>query len=246
MGNIKCTKCGSTSYVENHHISYNPEITTPVCIFCHANQHPNKRNLILSRLKSFRWNISMATLARRAGTTPYAILVKSYKLGIKPGVLTEEQERILSEPYIGISYKPNGNILTKQVHELPVLDSSQDVKFTADIMRLKKLIQPPPVFVFADGYILCPKCDHTWKPKTNNLNPKNCPKCSLPIKHSEQRNDYKLEESPYVFIIVDGLVLCPKCTHVWKYRKTPKICPKCKLQVERYEYRNDFKLTEVS
>jgi len=37
---VACLHCGSTKNIQEHHISYNPEIKIPLCVKCHNEEHP--------------------------------------------------------------------------------------------------------------------------------------------------------------------------------------------------------------
>jgi hypothetical protein len=69
MTDEKCVLCDSTDEVQNHHISYNPEVKVSLCRKCHQKEHgnkhgtgPSKRNTNLSMYKCV--NLPMSRQSR--------------------------------------------------------------------------------------------------------------------------------------------------------------------------------------
>ena len=41
----KCVDCGTTENLQEHHISYDPEITVTLCVDCHMRRHNNSHGV---------------------------------------------------------------------------------------------------------------------------------------------------------------------------------------------------------
>lgn len=41
----KCIDCGSTENLQEHHISYEPEVTVTLCVDCHMRRHNNSHGV---------------------------------------------------------------------------------------------------------------------------------------------------------------------------------------------------------
>ena len=49
---MKCSNCNSTSYIVNHHLSYEPEKTILLCKACHKKWHKKHPNIICPKDKN--------------------------------------------------------------------------------------------------------------------------------------------------------------------------------------------------
>lgn len=104
VSRVLCSECGSNLFVQEHHVSHDPEVTQNLCVLCHAKKHPDKYNLILSTARctknKSRWNIPLHALAQRAGVTPAAVVLRAQRQGVLSGILSPEQEALLSAPSV--------------------------------------------------------------------------------------------------------------------------------------------------
>lgn len=160
---IRCSECGSSQFVQGHHISYDPEVIEDLCIYCHARKHPEKRSLILSTLTSTRkpkWNLSLHSLARRANVTAGAIVLRAQRSGILPGILSAEQEVFLATPRKGVR-RTREEVLCEKLRKA-VRERTPKYPFGLRLTRMSKLV--------------CNNCSHRWYPRTATPS-KQCPRC---------------------------------------------------------------------
>lgn len=185
-----CPKCGLTLFIQEHHTSYNPEITENMCVLCHADKHPGKRNLILaSALRSrnrSRWDTPLHILAGRAGVSSAAIVLRAQRHNIQGGILSEDQERILSEPSRYKKRETQAEKLEAKAAEIEtrffhIVDKYKDVprhysshnKTTIEmsIEKVRGLLRGERV----GSFVFCRQCGYIWKRKV--WHPVACPRC---------------------------------------------------------------------
>ena len=90
----RCAKCGTTELLEEHHISYDPEITEYLCLKHHAEKHPDKANLILSN-RIRQWRIPVSIIAKQAGVSKNTIRYRATKLGVNPRALSSNDIKLI-------------------------------------------------------------------------------------------------------------------------------------------------------
>lgn len=98
LAGFKCVECGATEQLQAHHVIPGDNSTLIcLCAECHANKHPEvPRNLILSKNSQPYWeNISAASLAKTIGYSSRTVIRHSRRLGIKKGILSDEDRAIL-------------------------------------------------------------------------------------------------------------------------------------------------------
>ncbi len=182
--------CNSTWFIQEHHISYDPEITENICVICHAKKHPDKYYLILaSALRTrnrSRWNIPLHILALRAGVQPGAIVLRAQRHNILGGVLSLEEEALLSKPsrYKRRTTKEE-KLGSKFQHLVDTFGGLPKRRFRPVITgKLEKIVVRNIEVVRqilknenpgSSGMAFCRQCGFIWKKKLQH--PEHCSRC---------------------------------------------------------------------
>lgn len=97
-GRYICIFCGSTEYIQGHHlVPRDDDSIIPLCAFCHHSFHPRlPLGLFTSKEHQPYWNNrSAASIAKEMGVHPRTIYRRAKKLNIPKGYLTPiDEERL--------------------------------------------------------------------------------------------------------------------------------------------------------
>jgi hypothetical protein len=94
-GKHTCIFCGSTEYIQGHHLVPRDDNTIiPLCAFCHHAFHPKMSlSLFTNHTQQPYWfNKSAASIAKEIGMRPQTIYRRSLLLGIPRGYLSPADE----------------------------------------------------------------------------------------------------------------------------------------------------------
>ena len=98
----QCQECGSTTSIQLHHISYDPESLICLCGECHSRKHSNvpKEAFFSKPTRGYYWTNTSATyLARQMNCHCRTITRSAKKLDIPPGeeLSAVDKERIIQD-----------------------------------------------------------------------------------------------------------------------------------------------------
>ena len=84
---MKCTICGATKGTINHHVSYSPEKTVPLCYCCHGEVHNNPDHQLYPKDE----RPQLEDQSRVAVRIP-SLLNKAIKRYVKTGIYMNESD----------------------------------------------------------------------------------------------------------------------------------------------------------
>jgi len=142
-GHYTCINCGSTEYIQGHHVVPKDDSTIiPLCAICHHSQHPTlSLNLFLSKVHQPYWhNKSASSLAKELKVHPRTIIRRAQIQRIPKGILYPLDEQLLRirplrRIYRTMPYEEWLNSIKPT--RVPILTYA-DLKMRAELLTLKQ------------------------------------------------------------------------------------------------------------